>query len=120
MGIAITSKRYKGVLIAAALCFGAVAATVLGVLWVNAELLGGGFVGGTLVVGWIGLTMWFWTGVFISAHDAMHGLVLLHNQRVNYLVGKFCMGIYAMLPYDRMLTAHHVHHKQPSHQLPIQ
>ena len=114
MGLTLSTKRYKGLLIAAALCCGAVAATMIGVLWVNAEQLGGGYVSGALVVGWIGLTMWLWTGVFITAHDAMHGLVLPHNQRINYAVGKFCMGIYAMLPYDRMLAAHHVHHKQPS------
>ena len=106
--------RYQGMLIAFALCCGAVGATVLGVLIINFEQLGAGPTSTALISGWIGLTMWLWTGVFITAHDAMHGLVLPHNDRVNYLVGKFCMSIYAMLPYDRMLAAHHVHHQHPS------
>ena len=113
-----TTKPYQGLLIATALCGGAVGAThcggLLGLTEINIDQLGAGAGSVALTLGWIALTMWLWTGVFISAHDAMHGLVLPQNQGLNHKVGKICLGIYAMLPYDRMLKAHHAHHRHPS------
>ncbi len=53
------------------------------------------------------------TGLFITAHDAMHGLV--HAQRrTNDAIGALCLALFAFLPYARMRRAHHEHHRVPA------
>ena len=46
---------------------------------------------------WGSLSMWLCTGLFITAHDAMHGLILPQKPKLNALLGKFalvCMRVY--------------------------
>ena len=63
---------------------------------------------------WAVLTLWLCTGLFISAHDAMHGLVAPTNPKLNAMIGQLCLGLYAGLSYKRLLAGHIRHHAHPS------
>ena len=63
---------------------------------------------------WATITMWLCTGLFINAHDAMHGLILPKNPRINALVGQICLWLYAGLSYKKLRTGHILHHEHPS------
>lgn len=53
--------------------------------------------------------MHFYTGLFITAHDAMHGTVS-SNKILNNLVGYICTLLYASFWYPKLYTKHHQHH----------
>jgi beta-carotene ketolase (CrtW type) len=53
-----------------------------------------------------------YTGLFITAHDAMHGLVS-PNRRINRLVGTVCAGLFAFNYFKMLNTKHHDHHRFP-------
>ena len=63
---------------------------------------------------WGILSMWLCTGLFITAHDAMHGLILPQKPKLNALIGQICLGLYAGLSYKRLLRGHIEHHNHPS------
>jgi len=54
------------------------------------------------------------TGLFIISHDAAHGTVFIPNRRVNDLVGAIALTIYGLLPYQKFLINHGLHHKHPA------
>jgi beta-carotene/zeaxanthin 4-ketolase len=56
------------------------------------------------------------TSLFITAHDAMHGSICVQPQW-NRWIGKTCTTFYAMLPYQKLLTKHHLHHQHPATEL---
>ncbi|UKM64747.1 fatty acid desaturase [Flavobacteriaceae bacterium GSB9] len=51
-----------------------------------------------------------YTGLFITAHDAMHGSIS-KNRTVNNLLGWVTSLLFAFNFYDRLLVKHHEHHK---------
>ena len=53
--------------------------------------------------------MHLYTGLFITAHDAMHGTVS-PNPIVNRVVGQICTMFYAAFWYPKLYTKHHLHH----------
>jgi beta-carotene ketolase (CrtW type) len=55
------------------------------------------------------LQMHLYTGLFITAHDAMHGTVS-RNHFINNLIGYICTSIYALFWYPKLYTKHHLHH----------
>jgi len=69
---------------------------------------------------------WFWiivcilgrtylhTGLFILAHDAMHGNLIPHHRILNNFIGSLAVGIYGFLSYDHCYINHHNHHRYPS------
>ena len=57
------------------------------------------------------------TGLFITAHDAMHGSICLDRTDWNRRVGSICTTLYALLPYETLLTKHALHHQHPATQL---
>jgi len=68
---------------------------------------------------WIGVSViilvrtFLQTGLFIMAHDAMHGCLVPRNAGLNTLLGKVCLGLYAAMPY-RLCHANHIrHHRSP-------
>jgi beta-carotene ketolase (CrtW type) len=96
-------------------------------------LLGTSVLGGwALVVGWgllasgvstwpvglIGLwgllATWLYTGLFIIAHDAMHGVAVPSSRRWNDLLGRVALGLYAAFPYAPMVHEHRRHHRAPA------
>lgn len=53
---------------------------------------------------------WLDVGLFIVAHDAMHGTLLPGHAAVNDRVGRLCLLLYAGFPYGRFRAAHFRHH----------
>lgn len=53
--------------------------------------------------------MHLYTGLFITAHDAMHGTVS-RNRTLNDIVGQVCTFLYACFPFKKLYTKHHEHH----------
>jgi beta-carotene/zeaxanthin 4-ketolase len=56
---------------------------------------------------------WLFTGLFITAHDAMHGSVS-RNRRVNNFFGHLATSLYAFLSYRRLTKKHYQHHLHPA------
>jgi beta-carotene/zeaxanthin 4-ketolase len=65
--------------------------------------------------------MFIQTGLFIVAHDAIHGTLLpslgasdpVANRRYNHSVGKLAVALYALLPYQKLVVNHWRHHRHP-------
>ncbi len=55
---------------------------------------------------------YLYTGLFITAHDAMHGTVS-SNRIVNKTIGWFSTILFAGMSYNRLLRNHKLHHKYP-------
>ncbi len=51
-----------------------------------------------------------YTGIFITAHDAMHSVVS-PNRLVNEWIGRICATIFAFNFYDNLNRKHHLHHR---------
>jgi beta-carotene/zeaxanthin 4-ketolase len=51
-----------------------------------------------------------YTGLFITAHDAMHGVVS-RNRRLNKAIGVLTAGLFAFNSYNRLFPRHHEHHR---------
>lgn len=58
-----------------------------------------------------------YTGLFITAHDAMHGSVFPRNPKVNAFVGKLTVFAYGFFSYRKLLQKHWLHHKYPATEL---
>lgn len=56
---------------------------------------------------------WLSTGLFIIAHDCMHGSLAPGRPLVNRAVGTLCLGAYAALSYRALLPKHLAHHSAP-------
>lgn len=54
------------------------------------------------------------TGVFITVHDSIHGLVAPDHPRVNYWLGRLSALVFAYNSYDQLFKKHHLHHKHPA------
>lgn len=54
--------------------------------------------------------MHLYTGLFITAHDAMHGLVSA-NKKLNTAVGWFSALLFSYNFYGRLFPKHHEHHR---------
>lgn len=61
----------------------------------------------------IALQCWLTVGLFIVAHDAMHGSLVPFHPRVNEAIGRFILMIYAGFGWRRVLSAHMAHHRAP-------
>lgn len=57
------------------------------------------------------LQSWLGAGMFIVAHDAMHGSLAPGRPRVNAVVGQLALGLYAGFPYRELAAKHHAHHR---------
>ena len=55
---------------------------------------------------------WLFTGLFITAHDAMHGLIS-KNRFVNTTLGTIGSLFYAGLWYSKLRQKHYLHHLYP-------
>lgn len=52
-----------------------------------------------------------YTGLFITAHDAMHGAVSPRNKKLNAILGMTAVRLYAMFSYKKLWTKHWEHHR---------
>lgn len=59
------------------------------------------------------LICWLNVGLFIVAHDAMHGSLLPHAARTNLWFGRFALALYAGFSFDKLKRAHLDHHRAP-------
>ncbi|MBD2181329.1 fatty acid desaturase [Planktothrix sp. FACHB-1355] len=58
--------------------------------------------------------MFLYTGLFITAHDAMHGVVFPQNKHVNNLIGTLALFLYGLFSYKNLLRKHWLHHHHPA------
>jgi beta-carotene ketolase (CrtW type) len=58
-----------------------------------------------------------YTGLFITAHDAMHGIVFRQNSKINHFIGSLCLSLYGLLSYKKLLKKHWLHHHNPASEL---
>ena len=66
-----------------------------------------------LLICLVGWQTWLYTGLFITAHDAMHGSI--HpSVRLNYAIGQSCLWLYAGFDYPQLRVKHHLHHQYPA------
>lgn len=63
-----------------------------------------------LLVPWLSF---LYTGLFIQAHDGMHGSLCPHNPRLNHGLARLFVWSYASFSYDKLLEEHHRHHAHP-------
>ncbi|KPF79070.1 beta-carotene ketolase [Brevundimonas sp. AAP58] len=56
---------------------------------------------------------WLGAGMFIVAHDAMHGSLAPGRPRLNAVIGQICVGAYAAFSYRKLNVCHHQHHRAP-------
>lgn len=57
--------------------------------------------------------VWLSVGLFIVAHDCMHGSALPAHRNAGHWLGRLCLILYAGFDYDRLRTAHYEHHRVP-------
>jgi beta-carotene ketolase (CrtW type) len=60
----------------------------------------------------IAIQTYLYTGLFITAHDSMHGLVS-SNRTLNRIVGQSATWLFAALSYSQLNQKHHLHHQFP-------
>lgn len=58
--------------------------------------------------------MFLYTGLFITAHDAMHGSVSPQNPSINAVFGKLTVLAYGFFSYRKLLQKHWQHHRHPA------
>lgn len=66
------------------------------------------------VLAFIALRTLSYVGLFITAHDAMHGTVASGRRRLNDAVGAVALALYAWLPFARLKERHGEHHAAPA------
>ncbi|WP_218082733.1 fatty acid desaturase [Anthocerotibacter panamensis] len=60
------------------------------------------------------LRIFLQTGLFITAHDAMHGSVCPANRKLNDCIGAVAVIAYAFLSYRKLVAKHRLHHRAPA------
>ncbi|MDB4974355.1 MAG: crtW [Myxococcaceae bacterium] len=60
-----------------------------------------------LIICWLG---WLYVGLFIVAHDCMHGS-LAESSLWNRRIGRLCLMLYAAFDFDAMQQKHRQHHE---------
>ena len=61
----------------------------------------------------IAIQCWLNVGLFIVAHDCMHGSLAPGRSRLNTVVGTLCLAAYAGLSYRALYPKHQAHHRAP-------
>ncbi len=59
----------------------------------------------------VALQCWLYVGLFIVAHDCMHGSFAPHRPRLNAFIGQLALFVYAGFPFARLSDKHHQHHR---------
>ena len=55
-----------------------------------------------------------YTGLFITAHDAMHGTLFPLNRKINNFIGSLAVRLYALFSYRKLHAKHWEHHRHPA------
>lgn len=69
--------------------------------------------------GWLAPLAILWqtflyTGLFITAHDAMHGSAFPAHRGVNDALGTLAVILYALFSFEKLHTEHWEHHRHPA------
>jgi beta-carotene/zeaxanthin 4-ketolase len=59
------------------------------------------------------LQTWLSAGLFIIAHDCMHGSLVPAAPAANRLIGRICLFLYLGFSFEQTNRAHHRHHRHP-------
>ncbi|HEX8511730.1 MAG TPA: fatty acid desaturase [Allosphingosinicella sp.] len=97
-----------GLSLAAAIAFAWTALHVSSVFFLKVE--GEGLAAAPLLVLAI---CWLNVGLFIVAHDAMHGSLAPGRPGVNRWAGRLALALYAGFSFDRLRPKHFEHHRSP-------
>ncbi len=100
-------KTYRGLVIALSILFSWLLLLIylLRLDWTEAPLLAlGGFV----------LQTFLYTGLFITAHDAMHGTIVPFKPSWNTWLGSVSVFFYAFMWYPYLKDQHQYHHRYPA------
>ena len=62
----------------------------------------------------MGIQTFLYTGLFITAHDSMHGTVTPDYRLYNDVVGKVAVALYALFSFRKLRTLHWEHHRHPA------
>lgn len=60
------------------------------------------------------LQTFLYTGLFITAHDAIHCSLFPQNPKINHFIGALAAFFYALFPYQKLLKNHWLHHHHPA------
>jgi beta-carotene/zeaxanthin 4-ketolase len=63
------------------------------------------------------LLLWqafLYSGLFVTAHDAMHGVVFPLDREINDRIGTVMLGLYGLFSYSELLKRHTQHHQHPA------
>jgi beta-carotene/zeaxanthin 4-ketolase len=61
--------------------------------------------------------IFLYVGLFVSAHDAMHGIICPQNLRLNDGIGVLLLTIYGLFSYKQLSKTHRQHHLNPASEL---
>lgn len=61
----------------------------------------------------VAVLCWLNVGLFIIAHDCMHGSLAPGRPGINRWMGRAALALYAGFSFDRLLPKHFSHHKSP-------
>ncbi len=64
-----------------------------------------------LTVGLVVVQTWLSVGLFIVAHDCMHGSLVPGTLWANQWIGRVCLFLYAGFLFDALNREHHKHHR---------
>jgi len=59
----------------------------------------------------VALSCWLYVGMFILAHDCMHGSLVPGRPDVNRRIGQLCLTLYAGFDFDTLREKHRRHHR---------
>lgn len=59
----------------------------------------------------VALLCWLYVGLFIIAHDCMHGSLVPFRPALNAWIGRLVLTLYAGFDFDHMNRKHHLHHR---------
>lgn len=58
--------------------------------------------------------MFLYAGLFITAHDAMHGVVAPQRPKLNRFIGTLALLLYGLFSYNQLFKTHWQHHHHPA------
>jgi len=64
-----------------------------------------------LAVAIVAVQCWLYVGIFIVAHDCMHGSLAPGRPGVNRWFGRICLFLYAAFDFDTLKAKHRDHHR---------
>jgi beta-carotene/zeaxanthin 4-ketolase len=82
-------------------------------MWTGLFLLPPGFAALPSKITIFLLVMFFSTGLFITAHDGMHGTIVPFSRRLNDLFGSLAVRLYALFSFSHLQHYHWKHHERP-------